>query len=95
MTTKLKNWRTGQKLTLAKAAALLGLEGVNPANTYRRLESGERRAGPQTAEDIVKMTGGAVTIQDLHDDHLKFLRQQQGEVDCAPAPVAGHGECRP
>lgn len=49
--------------------------GVTP-EAVRRYRNGSRMPEPLIAERIVKATRGKVTIQDLHDTRLRFLRME-------------------
>jgi DNA-binding transcriptional regulator YdaS (Cro superfamily) len=68
---KLHAFITSQQITPAAFARILG----NVSGEAVRLwASGRRMPEPETAQRIVEATGGAVTVQDLHDTRLQFLR---------------------
>ncbi|MCF7646874.1 helix-turn-helix domain-containing protein [Pseudochrobactrum asaccharolyticum] len=67
----LKKWRLTQQLTLSECADRLRL--VN-ARTYQRYETGENRTDADIAERILAMTKGQVTVGDLHQMRLDWLR---------------------
>lgn len=70
---KLRTWRLSEGLTLAAAARRFGLDGRNPASTLAKIESGQHRPSVALSEVIVRETGGAVTVQDLHDAALAWI----------------------
>ena len=72
--TFLGTWREQQGFTLKQAGEHFGFGGRNPARTYQRIESGETAADAITAERVVRLTGGVVTVQDLHETRLAWLR---------------------
>lgn len=62
----LRTWREQQRLSCAEAAALLGISGRNPARTYQRLETGERRLTDLALLlRVQRVTRGKVTAQDF------------------------------
>lgn len=68
---KLLVFISSHQLTPAAFARLLG----NVSGEAVRLwASGRRMPEPETAQRIVEATGGAVTVQDLHETRLQFLR---------------------
>lgn len=77
---KLKEWRLTRNMTLAEAAATLGMPGKNPSRTYQRYESGEKRPDAPLVEAIIAMTGGAVTVEDMHRARLDWLAARDGAV---------------
>ena len=74
---KLKEWRLTQKHTLAKMADALLIEN---ARTYQRYEEGENRIDAPLAERIMTFTSGAVSLQDLHDQRVSWLRDNRPAV---------------
>jgi len=68
----LSDWRKSQSVTLAEAAARLGLSGSNPARTLQRLERGERMPNAVMIETIESATAGQVTAQDLYEVRLAW-----------------------
>lgn len=73
----LKKWRLTQTLSMAEAAQRMGLES---ARTYHRYESGENRPDAPLVERILSVTEGAVTVQDLHQQRLDWLRENKPEA---------------
>lgn len=57
---KLKKWRADEKLTLAVAAEKAGVQ----ASAWFDWESGNKTPTVDRAEDIERVTGGAVTVGD-------------------------------
>jgi transcriptional regulator with XRE-family HTH domain len=82
----LKDWRTSKELSQGECAGLLGLAGG--ARSFQRLETGENKADSDMVEKIMKLTGGAVSAQDMHDVRLTWLRANQPErFEGADAPT--------
>ena len=72
----LKQWRTDRKLTLAEAAALLGICGKNPARTYQRYETGERSiSDPVLIDRIEHATDGKITATHIQKWRLAMASQ--------------------
>ena len=68
---KLRAFMTEQQLSPAAFARILGdVSG----EAVRLWASGRRMPEPEIAQRIVEATGGTVTVQDLHDTRLQFLR---------------------
>lgn len=57
-------WRLDSKISLAAAAALVGLTGRNPARTWRRWEVGLRRPPLRVVAKIEELSSGAVRAAD-------------------------------
>ena len=70
---KLMDWRLRENLTLGAAATFFGLMN---ARTYQRYETGENRPDAPLAQTFVDLTSGDVSILDLHDTRLEWLRAQ-------------------
>lgn len=86
---KLSRWITEQGLSVAEAARRAGIEGVNPQRTLARLASGERDASTEQVARIERLTGGAVTAQDMHETRLAWLQANRPQVlDTLPRPAA-------
>ena len=91
--TKLRKWRTGRGWTQAEMAAQLGMFGVNPASTYQKIEIGKHWPDAQRLDAIVRITGGAVTVEDLHRARLDFLEQASHDRQPELAAASAQGEC--
>ena len=48
--------------------------------TYQRYEEGENRIDAPLAERIMTFTSGAVSLQDLHDQRVSWLRDNRPAV---------------
>lgn len=75
---QLKPYMDSLGITCAAMAKKIS-EGDGPACTgeaVRRWSTGQRMPSPEFAERIVEVTGGAVTIRDLHDCRLAALREE-------------------
>lgn len=74
----LASWRASfePKLTLAAAAARLGIAGANPARTYQRYETGENAVDAMLAAEIVMRTNGQVSHEDLFNVRAAWMRKQ-------------------
>lgn len=59
----LQAWRQSRGLSLAKAAAELGIPGVNAAETLRRYEAGIVWPRPEVLDRILSASNGAVTVE--------------------------------
>ena len=68
---KLRDWRLARKLTLKKMAEDLDLGGPR---TYQRYEVGESQAPTEVIEDIVALTDGEITANDLHAACVAYLK---------------------
>lgn len=75
---KLSAWLADNK----KSAEQLGKELGCTGQAVRRWCSGDRMPDASMIEKIEIATGGAVTLQDLHDTRLAFLK---ASADPAPA----------
>lgn len=73
----LDQWMKEQGLTPEKVGVEIGTTG----ESVRRYRSGSRMPEPEIVERIFVVTNGAVTVQDLHDTRLTFLRSsREGEA---------------
>lgn len=72
----LHEWRIKTGATLADAAQRIGITGTGPARAFQRLERGEHKIDAPMAAQIVERTGGAVTLEDMHNTRLAFLQSQ-------------------
>jgi transcriptional regulator with XRE-family HTH domain len=70
----LKTWRQTQAKTMRECAEMLE---TSDARAYQRYESGEHWPSAPMIEQIVAMTGGEVTIADLHAQRLIWLRENR------------------
>jgi transcriptional regulator with XRE-family HTH domain len=70
----LRDWRFAEKLSLATAAARLGMGGANPSRTYQRIETGESPVDADLGAAIVEMTCGRVTTEELQAVRLEWLK---------------------
>lgn len=71
----LRKWRTDRKLSQSTCAAALALAGG--ARSFQRIETGENGADADLAERIAAMTGGDVTMSDLHHARLSWLKEHR------------------
>lgn len=74
-----RDWRVSRGLNQTETGRLLGIEGVNPGGTLRRLEDGSRPADADMVERIVALTEGAVTAGDMHAVRLAWLKEHRPE----------------
>lgn len=58
-----RQWRQRQKLTLAAVAALVGVNGKNPARTWHRWERGEGRPSACVIAKIEAISKGVVSVK--------------------------------
>lgn len=72
----MKDWREFRGLTMAEAAALLSIDHVG---SYRRYETGENRPDAPLAVRIRMVSDGCVTLDDLHQQRLDWLREHRPE----------------
>ena len=77
----LDDWIRNNGLDAEKFGKSLNLTG----QSVRRYRSGERMPDAETVEQIRIATNGAVTIADLHQAHLAFIRSNPAE----PKPTQG------
>ncbi len=78
---RLSEWRLTQKLTLAQCATRIG---VGHARNFQKYESGENRPDAPMAERIIAMSAGAVTLTDLHEQRLEWLRRHKPDMFGVP-----------
>lgn len=74
---KLKEWRLTQQKTLRECAEVLGL---GDARVYQRYESGEQWPSAPTVEAILDMTEKAVSVTDLHEQRVDWLKANRPDV---------------
>ena len=67
---RLQDWLTEKKWTAADLAAALN---TTPQAAGRYL-SGQRMPTALTLEQIIKVTDGAVTAQDMHEQRMAYVR---------------------
>lgn len=72
-------------LTMAEAATLLA---VGYAGSYQRYETGANRPDAPLIEHIKTVTEGAVTLDDLHDQRLEWLRANRPDAFSSSQMVA-------
>lgn len=70
------NLRTYMKLHNISDSAFSAVLGCS-AGSVRKWRFGERMPEPEIAQRIVDATEGSVTVQDLHDARMAFLRGAQ------------------
>lgn len=69
------HWLNSNKLTAEEFARRLGAKGDSVSGEAVRMwRKGARMPEAEMAERIVKETAGAVTVQDMHDTRLEFLK---------------------
>jgi len=68
----LDDWMSEQKLTAEELGKTLDCSG----QAVRRYRSGERMPDTEMAEKIIDVSGGAVTIEDMHKARLGFLKSE-------------------
>ena len=68
-----------RKLSIAHVARHVGLSGVNPGGTLRRIEHGSRLPDADMIARIEAYTRGAVTAGDMHATRLDWLRVNRPE----------------
>jgi transcriptional regulator with XRE-family HTH domain len=65
---RLLEWRTAKDLKQGDLAKLLELE----VSQISKIERGETFVSPKTGDAIKRITNGAVTLDDLHDQWLEY-----------------------
>lgn len=85
----LRTYRIENGFGMAEIARLLGIGGVNPGGTYVRIENGSRPFDADMAERVLRLTGGAVTVADMHETRLDWLKANRPEKFIDDAPAAG------
>lgn len=73
------DWIKREELSVAATARRLRIGGVNPARTLDRIVRGERAPDADMIARIVGMTDGVVTVQDMHETRLAWLRENRPE----------------
>ncbi|WP_169121162.1 hypothetical protein [Xanthobacter sp. SG618] len=92
-TPKLEAWRQAKGLSYIELGRLLQCADV----TARRIALGMRQADATTTERIVGLTGGDVSVLDLHTARLAYERASETEIRDGGSEggtgegVAGHG----
>ena len=74
-------WRKSQKLSLAKAAALVGVTGRNPARAWQRWETGKREPPLSVVLKTELATGGVVTAEAWNATRQAFLNAGRNRDD--------------
>ncbi len=72
----LEQYRLTNELTYEALAELIGVRNKAQARTYAL---GIRWPKPQRLEEILRSTGGLVTIRAMHRRHLAFVNSRDGE----------------
>lgn len=75
----LKSWRARQGFSLAHAARMFGIGGVNPGATLARIEAGSRQPDADMIHRIETVTERAVVASDMHNVRLEWLRKNRPE----------------
>ena len=70
---RLKDWRGRENLTLLDCATRLGLRD---GRAFQRYETGEHRPDAPLLDQICLMTGGDVSLTDMHQQRLDWLRER-------------------
>lgn len=78
---KLKEWRQTHGKTLRECAEVLGL---GDARVYQRYESGEQWPSAPTIEAILAMTNNSVSVADLHEQRVEWLKANRPDVIFTP-----------
>ena len=73
----LDEWMSERKMT----AEELGKTLVCSGQAVRRYRSGERMPDTEMAEKIIKVSGSAVTVLDMHNARLEFLKKDLPALD--------------
>ncbi len=76
---QLSTWRIDRGMALAETARALGLSGLNPGHTLKRIENGSRQPDADMIERIVMLTEGHVTPADMHAVRLTWLKANRPE----------------
>ena len=66
-------WRLSAGHTQASLAALAGVTGRNPSRTWKRWESGERKASAAVIDLIEGLSAGAVTARSWAKVRAEYL----------------------
>ena len=69
-------WRIGAGHTQATLAALAGVTGCNPSRTWKRWESGERKASAAVIDLVDGLSKGAVTARSWARVRAEYLARQ-------------------
>lgn len=71
---KLDVWRKTNSISLAELANRLGIGGANPARSLQRYETGARVMPAVLQAEVVTLTEGVVSLQDIFDKRLAWER---------------------
>lgn len=84
-----RSWRIDQKLTLERAALLVGVRGKNPARTWQRWETGELEPPLDIVSAVSRVSGGTVNLESW-----RAVRQARLNAPSTPSPdsTAVHGD---
>ena len=74
-----KAWRTSKGLNISKGALVLGISQPS----LSRIEAGDQWPEPETIERIVKNSGNAVNVTDLHASFMAARRARAAEGKAA------------
>lgn len=72
-----KSWRLEEGLTLEEVATKAGIEGQNPAATYRRYEIGEHPCPPQVIETVRVLSDGQIGAESWHAVRMAHVSGEQ------------------
>ncbi len=95
---ELRKWRQKQGLTLLEIAEKLGIKGSSPASlatTVSRIERGVHAVDALIADKIVLITGGEVSINDIHTVRRNYMlanRSASNGDDAVQQPVEVTGQ---
>ncbi|QKV18742.1 hypothetical protein [Oricola thermophila] len=70
---KLADWKTSRRLTWARLAELLELDGAHAGSTLRRIALGRHGADAGLIARVEALTGGAVAAADFHRARMDHI----------------------
>ena len=85
MLNPLEQFRSHSGKSKAELGRSLGYCKANPSRFYERIETGEVPADADIIDRIVKVTGGAVSVGDMHSVRLAWLRANRPDRFPEPA----------
>lgn len=74
---KLRDWRIQNNKSQRGCSEALGLAGG--ARSFQRIETGETGVDADMAMRIISLTNGAVSLQDMHETRLDWIRRERPE----------------
>jgi len=78
----LDHWLNSNNLNAEEFARRLSADGQSlTGEAVRKWRKGERMPEAEIVERIVRETGGAVTVQDLHNARVEFLKKDLPGLD--------------